>query len=127
MIMPLRRSGNPTSLWNNVAVGANGTSNAVELARSSDQLVIYVTTSGATTITLETAHSGAVSSEGVLSDTATTDWGPLYYINTDSPVELVLAGAGSASWIVPDFAPGWIRLRSSAAVTLTAGHEVTSG
>lgn len=123
--MPLRRSGNPTSLWNNVAVSANGTSNAVELARSADQIAIYITVSGATTVSLETAHSGAVTSEGVLSDTATSDWGQLYYI--DTPLQIQFTAAGSVSWIVPDFEPGWIRLRSSNAVTITAGHEVTSG
>lgn len=125
--MSLRRSGSPTSFWNNVAVGVAGTSNPVELARDADQLAIYATVSGATTLVLEVAHSGAVTAEGNLSNTVVANWGPLYYINSSDAVQLVLAGAGSAALIVPDFAPGWVRLRSTAAATITAGHEVTSG
>lgn len=120
-----RRSGSPISLWNNVAVGVGGTSTPVEVARDTDQLALFITVSAGTTITLECAHSGAIDSEGEFPDANVGNWGALYYTNT--AMQLVLAGAGSVSWIIPDFEPGWIRLKSSAAATITAGHEVTSG
>lgn len=120
-----RRSGSPTSFWNNVSVGVSGVSTAVEVMRDSDQFCVFITSSGATTVSLEVAHSGAINADGTLTDLVVSDWGQLYYINT--PVQMVFSSAGSVAMIVPDFEPGWVRLRSSAAATITAGHEVTAG
>jgi len=123
--MPGRRSGSPIGFWDNVAAGANSVSTAVEVMRDADQLAIFVTVSGATTISVECAHSGAVNDDGTLTDDNASDWGQLYYI--DTPLQIAFSSAGSISLIIPDFEPGWIRLRTSNAVTITAGHEVTAG
>lgn len=108
-----------------MAASANSVSTAVEVMRDTDQLAIYITSSGATTISLEVAHSGAVNPDGTGSDSNASDWGQLYYL--DTPIQIAFTSAGSLAMIVPDFEPGWIRLRTSAAATLTAGHEVTAG
>ena len=120
----MSRYGDRNSFWDNAAAGANSVSNAVELSRSSENLAIYVTVGGATTITVEAAHPGDVTNEGILADGAAGDWGQVVY-NVD-PIQFVFAGAGSRVLLVPDFAPSWVRLRTSAAVTITAGHLTSS-
>lgn len=120
-----RRSGSPTSFWNAAAVGAAGTSTPVEVMRDADQIAVFITVSAATTVSIECAHSGTVNADGTNTDANANNWGQLYYI--DTPAQMVFASAGAVAWIIPDFEPGWIRLRSSAAATITAGHEVTSG
>lgn len=122
--MPLRRAGNPTSLWNNSAASAGSVSGVVELARKSSQIAFYLTVSAATLITLESAHSGGINPDGTSNDTFTPDWGQVYYI--DTPLQINFTASGSVTWIIPDFEPGWVRLRTSNAVTISAGHEVTS-
>jgi hypothetical protein len=121
-----RRAGSPTAFWNNAAVGVNGASSAILMARDFQQISIYVTSSAATTITVEAAHHGALTPEGNEPDASTppATFGTLFYMNDATPVRLVLAGAGTQALIVPDFAPAWIRLRSSAAATITAGFEL---
>jgi hypothetical protein len=121
--MAARRSGSPTSFWNNVVVSPNGVSNAVEVARRSDMIGIYVTANGATTISVEVAHTGALNADGTTNDANASNWGQLWYTNVE--VKLVLASPGSACLLIPDFEPAWIRLKSSAGATITAGHEVT--
>jgi len=120
-----RRAGSPTAFWNNVAVGAAGTSTPVYLPRGVEQIAIYATVSGATTLTLEAAHHGALTAEGnePSQNNPPSTFYSVQYINT--AVQLVFAGAGSIANIVPDFEPVWIRLRSAGAVTITAGFEVT--
>jgi hypothetical protein len=122
-----RRSGSPDSLWKNATVGVNGKSTAVLLSRATDQLAVYITVSAATTVTLEVAHHGALTPEGNEPNQASppASWFTCYYVNT--AVQIAFASAGSAAIIVPDFEPAWIRLSSSAAATITAGHEVTGG
>jgi hypothetical protein len=120
-----RRSGRATALWNNVAAGANTFSNPVEVMRGAENLTIFVSASAATTVSVQVAHSSELSSEGVSPDSSNVDWMDAYYLNT--PVQLVLAGAAKAALLVPDFGPGWIRLKTSAAVTLTAGYEASPG
>jgi len=120
----MRSSGSPTAFWNNVAAGAGATSTAVELMRSTGQIALYITTNGATTITVECAHSGALNSDGTVNDTNASNWGPVVLI-TDA-IQWVANGAGRVVLLIPDFAPRWIRLKTSNAVTLTAGYEVTS-
>lgn len=116
-----RRSGDKNQLWDNFAVGVSGVSNVAELPRRIESFAIYVTTSAATTVSVEVAHSGDLNSDGTLSDANAGVWYVSYYLNT--PLQIVFASAGSASMIVPDFVPGWIRLRSTAAATITAGWE----
>lgn len=117
-----RRSGDKNQFWDAVVVGANGTSTAVELPRAMDSLALYITTSGATTITLQASHSGDITAEGLLPDTNSGTWADVTYI--DVPIQKVFAGAGSAVILIPDFVPGWIRLFNlTAGVTITAGWE----
>jgi hypothetical protein len=123
--MAVRRIGSPIAFWNNAAVGINGTSAAIMLPRGGEQCAFYVTTSAATTISVQVAHHGVLSIQGVEPDESAvpTNWFLLYYINT--PAQIVFAAAGSISMIVPDFEPAWIRLQSSAAATITAGYELS--
>jgi len=123
--MAVRRTGSPTSFWNAASVGIGGNSSVVEIPRGAEQIGIYITVSAATTISAQIAHHGVLNPDGTEPDHSTlpTSWFQLYYINT--PVQIVFSSAGSAALIVPDFEPNWIRLSSSAAATITAGHEVT--
>ena len=116
-----RRSGDKNAFWDNASVGVGGTSTAVELPRGVDNLAIYITVDAATTVSLEVAHSGDITSEGLLPDGNAGVWFPLYYTNI--LVQNVFAGAGSVAILVPDFAAGWVRLKSSAAAVITAGWE----
>lgn len=120
-----RRSGATNKFWNNAAVGINGVSTAAILPRGSEQIAIYVTVSAATTISVEVAHHGNLTADGQEPDQSSppANFFQLYYI--DSPVQIVFASAGSAAIIIPDFEPEWVRLRSSAAATITAGYEIT--
>jgi hypothetical protein len=120
-----RRSGDKNALWDNAVTGAGGFSNPVEIARGAEALAIYITVNGATTVKLQAAHSGDISSEGVMPDTADTVWHDV--ICTNVAASYVFAGAGSVALIIPDFVPGWIRLASSNSVTATAGYETTGG
>jgi hypothetical protein len=123
--MAKRRSGRATAFWNGEAAGANSFSAAVELMRGAENLTIFVSASAATTVSLQVAHSSDTSAEGILKDDSNADWMDVYYLNT--PVQLVLAGAGKAALLVPDFGPGWVRLKTSGAATLTAGYEAATG
>lgn len=125
--MALRRVGSPTSLWNNVAVGVGGVSNPVLLPREGAQVCVFISVSAATTVSLQVAHHGALTAEGNEANAGTppdtNSFYTLYYI--DTPIQVAFTVAGKAAIIVPDFEPGWIRLSSSAAATITAGHEIT--
>lgn len=125
--MSLRRSGSPTSFWNNAAVSAGGASNKVILPRGGEQLCIFISVDAATTVSLESAHHGALTSEGNEANAGTppdnANFHLLYYINT--PIQIEFTAAGKAAIVVPDFEPSWIRLTSSGAATITAGHEIT--
>jgi hypothetical protein len=101
--MAKRRHGNPTGFWNNVAAGAASNSTAVEVPRGMENIAIFITTAGATTIQVQCANSGALSSEGILPDGTPSVWFPLEYLGT--AVSKVFAGAGSACIIIPDFTP----------------------
>jgi len=123
--MAVRRFGSPTSFWNAAAVLANGVSSVVEVPREAEQVLFLISVSAATTVSVEVAHHGVLTPEGNEPDHSTlpTIFFPLLYIET--PVQYVFAGSGAAAFIVPDFEPSWVRLRSSGAATITAGHEGT--
>jgi hypothetical protein len=123
--MAVRRVGSPNKLWNNTAVGVGGTSTPVLLPRGSEQIVFYITVGGATTVSVEVAHHGSLAANGEEPDQSNppATFFPISYINTVCNV--VFAGAGSAALLIPDFEPAWIRLRSTAATTITAGYEVS--
>lgn len=116
-----RIRGYSNGFWNNIATGAGGTSSIVDIGRSASQIVINATVSGATTISVEVAHTGNITSQGVLPEEDDSVWYPLYYINSAQQSSFVFAGAGSAAWIIPDISFMHVRLRSTANVTATAG------
>lgn len=117
----MRRVGDFNAFWNNVAVGIDGVSSAIEIPRAAANLVIYATVSGATTLNVQVAHAGEPNLEGYIPDTPQATWHNLLYTNI--PCQLVFAGAGSAATIIPDIVPGFYRLQSTAAATITAGWE----
>lgn len=141
--MATRRHGSLTAFWNSTAVtagGAGGTSSVVEVGRMSGDMAIYVISSGALTCKVQVAHSGAEAA-GIGTDAGPTGsanvatapydaWFDLYYTGSAAAnlMQVVLAGAGNASLIIPDFSSGWVRLVATAgtAVTVTAGYETTS-
>jgi hypothetical protein len=121
-----RRTGDRNAFWNNAPSGANGVSSVVKLSRGADTLALYITVSAGTTVSLEAAHSGDISAEGTLPDALdASSWAPVMYTNI--PIQHVFSAAGSIVLLVPDFTPAFVRLRSLAAVTITAGYETTSG
>lgn len=120
----MARAGDKNAFWDNAAVLANGNSSSVELSRSADNLAIWITVSGATTISLQAAHRGDMTSEGVHPDANAANWAQVYYLS--DPIQVIFSGAGSAVLLVPDFVPQYIRLNSSGATTITAGWETTS-
>lgn len=119
--MSARLRGDKNQFWDAAAVGISGTSAIVDIGRSVDQITIFVTTNAATTVTVEVAHTGDVSSQGVLPEEDDSVWFPLYYVGGASILGLTFAGAGNGALIIPDIAVMHVRLRSSAAATITAG------
>lgn len=121
--MAIRLRGDKDAFWNNIAVGVGGISNIVDVGREVEQVGFFVTVSAATTITIQVAHEGDVTSEGILPEGPDTVWFDLFYTNNAQPVQLVFAAAGSAMVILPDVAFMHCRLKSSAAATITAGWQ----
>lgn len=117
----MRLRGDKNQFWNNVVTGAAGKSSVADIGRSTDQITIFATVSAATTISLEIAHMGDISSEGVLPEEDDSIWFPLSYINSGSNTSFVFAAAGSAAWIIPDISFMHVRLSSTNSVTATAG------
>jgi hypothetical protein len=115
-----RRVGDKNQFWNNVAVGSNATSATVRLPHSVGTLALFLTTNGATTIKLQAAHPGDLSSSGNEPDTADTVWHDAYLLGAGQ-IQHVFAGAGSAVLVVPDAAFVHVRLHNLTAATITAG------
>jgi hypothetical protein len=114
-----RRRGDVNQFWNNAAVGIGGVSAIVSIGNEVNQVAIFTTVSAATTVKVQVAHSGDMTAEGILPDGTPVTFFDLFYLNT--AVTQVFSAGGSAAMIIPDFAPQWIRLVSSAAATITAG------
>lgn len=104
---------------NGTAVGAGGVSSAVRIARV-ENLVIWVASSGATTITVQVAHSGDVSAQGIDPDDSAGVWHNLYYGTQIQTV--TFTAAGQQAIIIPDVSFEWLRLSN-----LTAGVNLTAG
>lgn len=113
------RTGDKNAFWDNAAVGAAGLSNIVEIGRGVENIAIFVTASGATTITVLAAHSGDITSQGILPDDSPAGFGAVKYIV--DPLTITFAAAGSQVLLVPDVPFAFIQLQSSAAATITAG------
>jgi hypothetical protein len=118
-----RIRGDKNQFWNAAAVGVGGKSAVVDIGRSTDQITIFATVSGATTLSVEIAHMGDITSEGILPEEDDSIWFPLSYVNSGTNTSLVFAGAGNGAWIIPDIAFMHCRLSSSAAATITAGWQ----
>ncbi len=117
------RAGNLSAFWNNATTGAGTASTAVEISRSTEHIVIYVTVSGANTITVEVTPTTGTNAEGVWAESGTVWYQLVNPGTTATPVQHVFAGAGSAAIQIPDFVAKAVRLKSSASVTATAGYE----
>jgi hypothetical protein len=90
------------------------------------QLIIYVTSSGSTTVSVEVAHSGNLTSEGILPEGTPGTWHALTY--TGITMSIAFAGAGSTALMIPDVPFGLVRLSNlTGAVNLTAGWESSAG
>lgn len=116
-----RLRGDKNQFWNNVATGAVGKSAVADIGRDTDQITIFATVSGATTISVEVAHTGDVTAEGVLPEEDDSIWFPLSYINSGTNTSFVFAGPANAAWVIPDIAFMHVRLSSTNNVTATAG------
>lgn len=101
------------------------TSSAVEIPRFAENLALYLNASAATTLTLQVAHSGTPTSEGIAADANAGNWMPVYLVG--DALAVTFSGAGTRCVLIPDFVPGWIRLVSSNGnVLITAGWEIIS-
>jgi hypothetical protein len=147
--MPGRPTGSPTAFWDGattynattnpgggLAVTANAVSKSSRIPYDVDQVTIYVFANAATTISVEVAHWGTLTSEGDQPDGSTpassTSFYPFYYgggtpgaLTLALPATVTPTTAGFAAAIeIPDWTAVWLRLRSSGAnVNLTAGWE----
>jgi len=128
----IRRHGQPDGFWGSgttaEATGASKPSRAVQLGQATEQFVFYVKVDGATTITVQVAHSGEPDSDGEgVGGRAPADsaYQNLYW--TDKPITFIFSGSGSSATIIPAFTPGWVRLLSSNNINCVAGWEVSSG
>ncbi len=130
----IRRHGQPDGFWGQYStqiyqnVPASGTSNIVQLGQGTDQFVAYINVNGPTTITVQVAPAGALTSDG-----SDPNYPPpasafmnLYWNATPINVTFTAPTGGTAALIVPDFAPGWVRLTTTNAVGAICGWEVST-
>lgn len=132
-----RRHGQIVGFWGTLnasgvpqaaAVLSNGLSSAVYLDEATDKLGVLVSVDAATTISLLAAHSSQLNVEGDEPDHSTAPSSSLFYpVQWNGTVSsIAFAGAGSAYWVIPDFVPGWVMLKSSGAANIIAGYEATA-
>lgn len=141
----IRRQGEPNSFWGTAtqsgvvsargivdtyvvaytkeATGVNQLSRAARLGQAVDQLCVFMSVDNPTTITVYVAQGNQPTVEGVdmdVEDQPSTFY-PLYWQTTQ--MKYTFSTAGQAAFIIPDFAPGWIALESSANVNALCGYE----
>ena len=104
-----------STLWNNASVGSNGVSAGVGVGEA-PYVAVLITNSGgvSTNITIQTSGAATVSS-GVNADMTGATW---YDYVTVAPI--TVAANTSLCYDLSPFAPPYIRLKSSAATTLSA-------
>jgi hypothetical protein len=133
-----RRYGQIVGFWGTIspttglpvaeAVGVGGLSRAVYLDTAIDiGLGVLLDVGAATTITVLAAHSSQLSPSGDEPDRSTAPTASLFYPvqwNATSSA-LTFAGAGTAYLLIPQFIPGWVRLKSSAAANIIGGYEAS--
>lgn len=137
--MAVRRHGNSFGFWGLTATTSENTgtpgasvnqaSRPVYIGQAADQVAIYGSVSGPTVFTVQVAPSLPLSVDGVDQndeDDVPASWYTLYYHNQASAVTLTFTASGTAALILPDFAPGWLRLVSSVNVGAIAGWEVST-
>ncbi len=136
------RRGKRTSFWGTidssnvaqaVAVTQGTASAAVQLGRKTNMFAFFISSSGASIFTLQAAHVGDVSAQGVLPDPddQTLVWYDLWYLGNSgtgnsTPITLTFTTSATLASIVPDFEPDWVRLKRTDAggsVNVIAGHE----
>lgn len=100
-------------LWNNQAAGAGGASTAMQTFGQWGRGAIYATASAATNLTAQGSFDG-VTWYDLTQDNAGTLW-----------TLALVAGHLAAARDLPGHVPPYIRLLTSAAVTLTAGVVLT--
>lgn len=113
-----------------VTTGApNAISRKVNVGQDVDQVVIYVSSSGAATFNVLVAHSGGLTPEGDEPNLSTAPadgfFYPLYYTGTQQ--KLTFAGSGTQAIVIPDWSATWVALQSTATVNAIAGIEAASG
>lgn len=127
------RRGSPTAFWNNATVAAAAVSPASQVGRKVNMFTLFVKSSGTATFTLQTAHVGSYSVQGILPDASDEAfvWHDLWYLGTSglgNSTAMVIGGTGAfaIASIVPDFEVDWVRLKrtdAGADATVTAGYE----
>lgn len=134
----VRRHGNLAGFWNGVVVNANDKSNYQNVGRESDQMLIYIKTSGASAFQVQVAGSTGDTTEGISVDideatllpAGSAQWYDYNYQNNltangGSLGLITLAGAAAVAVGLPDWVGGYVRLlcTSGTTVTVTAGFE----
>jgi hypothetical protein len=116
-----RRTGDPNQFWSAKVLGAGETSPTVRIPHAIGTLALFLTSSGATTIKLQTVHPGELTSYGGEPNAPDSVWHDVYLFGAGQ-VQHVFSGAGSVALTIPDAALVHIRLHN-----LTAGVTVTAG
>lgn len=132
-----------TNLGGGVGVtGSNSFSKIAEIGHSADDFAIYISVTGSpafvTDWVLQASHSGGWTSEGVYQDkdSLAQSFHDAWYLGTTGTGNSTLikisipSGGGAIMSIIPDFSPGYVRLKrtdANGAVTVTAGWEIASG
>lgn len=111
--MPTRRPSG--TLWDADTLTANELSPLARTGWGYDNLCIFLSTNGATVITLLVPPPTDEDAPEIDDNTAY----PAFYLDTE--LKWTFSGAGSQAILIPDFAPQYFRLKSSAnGVTVTA-------
>ena len=108
-----------TNLWSNISVGSNGTSNPASVGSATSVCVFISNTGGSSTTITVQASGGGTPSAGENADLTGSTWFDYDRGEAGTNTLTVASGANIAFDLSP-FAPPYIRLKSSAATTLTA-------
>lgn len=121
-----------TNAATGVTVNANDVSSAVLVGRETNMFCWYVSSSGASSFQLQVAHVGEFSAQGIVPDPddITKVWHDLWYIGNSNvgnstPNVITFTASGAIASLIPDFEPGYVRLKclTGTTVTVIAGFE----
>lgn len=113
---------NQQNLWSNVAVGAGGVSPAVGIGPRTN-VALFVIAGGITTITIE-CSPGLDQVAGKNNFPDDDQFYSLWKDDGSGAYSIVLAANVGVCIDLSPFAPQYIRLKSSAAQTITAGVDI---